>query len=56
MEEILRNFLVSRNFFPSRDLMHVNDFSVNEKMVDKVNVKMESTMLKEMRSILSKHC
>ena len=51
MEEILRNFLVSRNFSPSRDLMHVNDFSVNEKMVDKVNVKIVSTMLSEMRSI-----
>ena len=46
-----RNFLVLRNFSPSRDLMHVNDFSVNEKMVDKVNVKMVSTMLNEMRSI-----
>ena len=30
---------VSRNFSPSRDLMRVNDVSVNEKMVDKVNVK-----------------
>ena len=53
MEEILRNFLVLRNLSPCRDLMRVNDFSVNEKMVDKVNVKMVSTLLNEMGSILA---
>ena len=36
-----------------RDLMLVNYCSVNEKMVDKVNVKFVSTMLNEVRSILA---
>ena len=53
MGEILQNCFVSRNWnlTPSWDLMLVNYFSVNEKMIVKVNVKMVSTMLNKMRSI-----
>ena len=38
---------------PSRDVMIVNYSSVNEKMVDKMNVKIVSAMLNEVRSILA---
>ena len=38
---------------PSRDVMIVNYSSVNDKMVDKMNVKIVSAMLNEVRSILA---
>jgi len=38
---------------PSRDVMIVNYCSVNEKTVDKMNVKIVSAMLNEVRSILA---
>ena len=53
MDEILRNFFVSRILVPSLDVMLVNYSLVNEKMIDKVNIKIVSTMLNEVRSILA---
>jgi len=53
MDENLRNFFVSGISAPSRDVMLVKYTSVNELMVVKVNVKIVSTMLKEVRSILA---
>ena len=53
MDEILRDFFVSRILVPSRDVMLVNYCLVNEKMVDKVNIKIVSTMLNGVRSILA---
>ena len=53
MDENLWNFFVSRISAPSRDVMLVKYTSVNEKMVEKVNVKIVSTMLNEVRSILA---
>ena len=53
MDESLRNFFVSRILATSRDVMLVKYTSVNEKMVEKVNVKIVSTMLNEVRSTLA---
>ena len=53
MDESLRDFIVLRILAPSRDVMLVKYTSVNELMVDKVNVKIVSTMLNEVRSILA---
>ena len=53
MDENLRNFFVSGISAPSRDVMLVKHTSVNELMVVKVNVKIVSTMLQEVRSILA---
>ena len=53
MDENLRNFFVSGISAPSRDVMLVKYTSVNELMVVKVNVKIVSTMLNEVRSILA---
>ena len=52
-DEYLRNFFVSGISAPSRDVMLVKYTSVNELMVVKVNVKIVSTMLNEVRSILA---
>ena len=52
MDEILRNFFVSRILAPPRDVMLVNYSSLNEKMVDKMNIKIVSAMLNEVQSIL----
>ena len=49
MDENLRNFFVSRISVLSKDVMLVKYTSVNELMVDKVNVKIVSTMLNEVR-------
>ena len=53
MDESLRNFFVSRISVPSKDVMLVKYTSVNKLMVVKVNVKIVSTMLNEVRSILA---
>ena len=53
MDENLRNFFVSGISAPSGDVMLVKYTSVNELMVVKVNVKIVSTMLNEVRSILA---
>ena len=53
MDENLRNFFVSGISAPSGDVMLVKYTSVNELMVFKVNVKIVSTMLNEVRSILA---
>ena len=53
MDENLRNFFVSRIAAPSRDVMLVKYTSVNKIMVVKVNVKIVSTMLNEVRSIVA---
>ena len=53
MDENLRNFFVSRISAPSRDVMLVKYTSENELMVVKVNVKIVSTILNEVRSILA---
>ena len=53
MDENLRNFFVSRISAPSRDVMLVKYTSVNKLMVVKVNVKIVSTMLNEVQSILA---
>ena len=53
MDENLRNFFVSGILAPSGDVMLVKYTSVNELMVVKVNVKIVSTMLNEVRSILA---
>jgi len=53
MDENLRNFFVSGISAPSRDVMLVKYTLVNELMVVKVNVKIVSTMLNEVRSILA---
>ena len=53
MDENLRNFFVSRISVPSKDVMLVKYTSVNKLMVVKVNVKIVSTMLNEVRSILA---
>jgi len=53
MDENLRNFFVSGISAPSRDVMFVKYTLVNELMVVKVNVKIVSTMLNEVRSILA---
>ena len=53
MDENLRNFFVSGISALSRDVMLVKYTSVNELMVVKVNVKIASTMLNEVRSILA---
>ena len=53
MDENLQNFFVSRISAPSEDVMLVKYTSVNELMVVKVNVKIVSTMLNEVRSILA---
>ena len=53
MDESLRNFFISRILTLSRDVMLVKYSSVNEKMVDKVNVNIVSTMRNEVLSILA---
>jgi len=53
MDENLRNFFVSGISAPSGDVMLVKYTSVNELMVVKVNVKIVSTMINEVRSILA---
>jgi len=53
MDENLRNFFVSGISTLSRDVMLVKYTSVNKLMVVKVNVKIVSTMLNEVRSILA---
>ena len=53
MDENLRNFFVSGISALSRDVMLVKYTSVNKLMVVKVNVKIVSTMINEVRSILA---